>query len=475
MIKQNQKYLNRLQVVIDAVVIYLSFLLSYYIRFGNKITMEFIQIFAPPVSYWRNISQYQFLLVILVIVYLILYARFDLYKPKRYQNRSMEYTSLLKANTCGIVFFFVLIFFLKIEHIPRSLIIIFYIISMATTMGERAVIRFILRQTRKRGYNLKHVVIIGYSAAAEAYIDLIKANPHWGYFIHGIFDDNLGSGHKYQNIGCIGKIDDLEEFLEQNDIDEVAITLSLKEYNKLESIVDRCEKSGVHTKFIPDYYKFIPTNPVTEVLNGIPVINIRNVPLTNNVNRFFKRLIDIVGSLVCIAVFSPVMLVVAILVKRSSPGPIIFCQERIGLHGRPFKMYKFRSMGVQPPSKEKTAWTTSNDPRVTPVGRVIRRTSIDELPQLFNVLRGDMSLVGPRPERPHFVEKFREEIPRYMIKHQVRPGMTGWAQISGFRGDTSIEGRIEHDIFYIENWTMAFDIKILFLTIFKGFVNKNAY
>ena len=258
-------------------------------------------------------------------------------------------------------------------------------------------------------------------------------------------------------------------------MDEVAIALCLKEYYKLGDMVAICEKSGVHTKFVPDYYKFISTNPVTEDLNGLPVINIRNVPLTNTVNKCIKRLVDIIGSIVCIILFSPIMAVVAVLVKKSSPGPIIFCQERVGLHNKPFKMYKFRSMGVQSASKEQKAWTVHNDPRVTPVGRIIRKTSLDELPQLFNVLKGDMSLIGPRPERPLFVEKFKEEIPRYMIKHQVRPGMTGWAQVCGFRGDTSIEGRIEHDIFYIENWTLSFDIKILFLTVFKGFVNKNAY
>lgn len=169
------------------------------------------------------------------------------------------------------------------------------------------------------------------------------------------------------------------------------------------------------------------------------------------------------------------MLAAAVLIKLTSPGPVIYSQERVGLHNRPFKMYKFRSMEVQSPNQEKGQWTTAHDPRVTPVGRVIRKTSIDELPQLFNVLVGSMSLVGPRPERPFFVERFKEEIPRYMIKHQVRPGMTGWAQINGYRGDTSIEKRIEHDLYYIENWTVGLDFKILFLTVFKGFINKNAY
>ena len=204
--------------------------------------------------------------------------------------------------------------------------------------------------------------------------------------------------------------------------------------------------------------------------------NIRYVPLTNTFNKHREadRWISWV-PLCAIVLFSPVMLVTAIAVKASSPGPLIYKQERVGLHNRPFQMYKFRSMGVQNPKEEKKAWTVPGDPRVTPVGRIIRMTSIDELPQLFNVLKGDMSLVGPRPERPLFVEKFREEIPRYMIKHQVRPGMTGWAQINGYRGNTSIRRRIDYDLYYIENWSVGLDIKILFLTIFKGFINKNAY
>ena len=430
MIKENQKYLNRFHVVLDALVIYCSFCLSYYIRY---ICPLFKDIF-PRFGYWRQLWQYQGILLVLIPVYLILYAKFNLYKPKRFQNRTSEYANLIKANSIGMVFFFIYIIFMKIPHVSRSLQLMFYVLSMLLTIAERAAIRYALERTRRKGFNLKHVVVIGFSAAAEAYIDRIKSNPQWGYTIHGIFDDNLKADFSYRNTFCIGKLKDVEKFLQNTSMDEVAIALSLKEYYKLGDMVAICEKSGVHTKFVPDYYKFI-----------------------------------------CIILFSPIMAVVAVLVKKSSPGPIIFCQERVGLHNKPFKMYKFRSMGVQSASKEQKAWTVHNDPRVTPVGRIIRKTSLDELPQLFNVLKGDMSLIGPRPERPLFVEKFKEEIPRYMIKHQVRPGMTGWAQVCGFRGDTSIEGRIEHDIFYIENWTLSFDIKILFLTVFKGFVNKNAY
>ena len=208
---------------------------------------------------------------------------------------------------------------------------------------------------------------------------------------------------------------------------------------------------------------------------GLPVIHIRYVPLTDSFNAALKRVIDLFGAVVALILFSPIMLLTAIAIRLTSPGPIIFSQERIGRHNKPFKMYKFRSMELQPPEEEPQEWTVQSDPRITGVGRLIRRMSIDELPQLINVLRGDMSLVGPRPERPFFVEQFKEEIPRYMVKHQVRPGMTGWAQINGYRGDTSIRKRIEHDLYYIENWTVGFDFKILFLTFFKGFINRNAY
>ena len=279
----------------------------------------------------------------------------------------------------------------------------------------------------------------------------------------------------YKGIKVLGRIDNLMVILPENHLDEIAITLGLSEYHRLESIVALCEKSGVHTKFIPDYYNIIPTKPYTEDILGLPVINIRYVPLTNTFSAALKRLMDIIGSLAAIILSSPVMLVCAIIIKVSSPGPLIFRQERVGLHNRPFTMYKFRSMVVQEANKESKAWTVRDDPRVTPVGRFMRKTSIDELPQLFNVLKGEMSLVGPRPERPYYVEKFQEEIPRYMVKHQVRPGMTGWAQIHGYRGDTSIRRRIDYDLYYIENWTIGLDFKILVLTVFNGFVNKNAY
>lgn len=482
MIKQNQKYLNSIHVLFDAIILCLSFGLAYFIRFETIFDYSYSRPFFPVVlaneTFWQSLmlkSNYAKALIYLIPMYLLIYFSFQLYSPKRFRNRHFEFFNLIKANICGIIGFILIIYLTEPKYFSRYMIFFFFLLNIILDFIFRDIVRQILRKTRQVGKNQKHVIVIGFSVAAAAYIDRIRENPQWGYTLHGIFDDNVTPDFEYRGYGWIGTINDLPKYLASHNLDEVAITLNIKEYEKLEGLVKICEKSGVHTKFVPDYYNFISSKPYTEDLNGLPVINIRNVPLTNTFNKTVKRAIDIVGSIVAILLFSPVMIITAILVKKSSPGPIIFKQIRVGLGNREFPMYKFRSMGVQDPSKEKTGWTTSNDPRVTPVGKVIRKTSIDELPQLFNVLKGDMSLVGPRPERPQFVKKFQEEIPRYMIKHQVRPGMTGWAQINGFRGDTSIRGRIEHDLYYIENWTLSLDIKILFLTVFKGFINKNAY
>ena len=407
--------------------------------------------------------------------YLMIYGLSGLYKPRRGHSRIRVIGNLIEANLLGIFYFAFLIFIQKEHDISRWFYLIFGALNLTFGLALRYVISKVLRTIRKRGKNLKHVLLVGYSRAAEGFIDRIKQNPEWGYWIHGILDDNAVLDTDYKGIKVVGSILDLGQIIEENDYDEIVITLGLSEYEKLESIVNVCEKTGVHTKFVPDYNNMVSTVPYIEDLYGLPVINIRNVPLTNTINLFIKRTMDIVlGFIALILGFIP-MLVIAVIIKCTSKGPVIFSQVRVGKHGREFKMFKFRSMYLEDPEKEKDEWTTKGDKRVTPIGRFIRKTSLDELPQLFNVLGGSMSLVGPRPERPQFVEKFREEVPRYMVKHQVRPGMTGWAQIKGYRGDTSIKKRIEYDLYYIENWSVGLDIKILFLTIFKGFINKNAY
>ncbi len=469
MIKDNQKYFNRLHLLADAVIVALSYMFAWYIKFCT--------IFADtePGAGALDMGTYFSFLYFVVPEYIILYYFFNLYAPKRATRRKYEFVGIIKANTVGIVFFIVFLYFIKQQYFSRFMMGAFYVINITFTTIYRTLIRNLLLYFRKKGYNLKYMLLIGYSRAAEEYITRINANPQWGYVVRGILDDRIPSGTLYKGVKVVGRIENIKYILPENNLDEIAITLALKDYDHLEAIVDLCEKSGVHTKFIPDYNSLVPSHPYTEDLMGLPVINIRYVPLTNTLNWVGKRAIDLVGSLFGIVLLSPVMLLVAFVVKCSSQGPVIFKQERVGLHNKTFNMYKFRTMEMQKPSAEEQAWTVRDDPRVTKVGRFLRRTSIDELPQLFNILMGEMSLVGPRPERPQFVEKFKEEIPRYMIKHQVRPGLTGWAQINGYRGDTSIRRRIEYDLFYIENWTMSMDFKIMFLTIFKGFINKNAY
>lgn len=467
MIKDNQRLFNQLQVLVDAVVVALSYFLAVTIRFVGP--WADINIYHLPISTYLSVG------ISLIPICLYLYYKSDMYSSRRVSGRKKELLSIIWANTLGVLAFIIVLYFLHQLHISRAVLFIFWGVDIFLETFVRNVIRYLLRFFRKKGFNLKYVLLVGYSKSAEAYINRIRLNPQWGYVVRGILDNRVEAGTVFKGIKVLGRIDNLEVILPENKLDEIAITLSLDEYEELEKVVDLCEKSGVHTKFIPDYNSFIPSQAYMEDLQGLPVINIRHVPLSNTFNMLSKRIVDVIGAIVLIIFFSPVMLISAIAVKVTSPGPIIFKQERVGLHNKSFMMYKFRTMRMQTDVEENKGWTTKDDPRVTRVGRILRKTSMDELPQLFNILVGDMSIVGPRPERPQFVEKFKEEIPRYMIKHQVRPGLTGWAQVNGLRGDTSIDERVHYDIYYIENWTMTFDFKIMLMTAFIGLINENAY
>ncbi len=469
MIRDHQKYFNKLLVLLDAIVIAAAYWFSWFLWLSGYVKEN-----DPGIGI-LSVETYFAALAAIVPGYLILYNTFDLYSSKRTAKTVYEIFNIIKANTVGLLAVMVVLYAINIPDFSRGMVGVFYGINIVAESLMRKSVRYGLRRMRRKGYNVKHILLVGYSRAGEEYINKIKANPEWGYEVCGILDDHVPVGAVYKGVRVTGEIDALHTVLTDNQLDEIGITLSLSDYDRLEAIVKICEKSGVHTKFIPDYNSVIPSRPYLEDLDGLAVVNIRRVPLNNMANMLIKRLVDIAGAVVAIVLCSPFMLTAAIAVKMTSRGPLIFKQERVGLHNKPFQMYKFRSMEVQSDADEKKGWTVKNDPRVTKVGRILRSTSIDELPQLFNVLKGDMSMIGPRPERPLFVEKFREEIPRYMIKHQVRPGITGWAQVNGYRGDTSIKKRIEYDLYYIENWSMAFDIKILFLTFFRGFINKNAY
>ena len=467
MIKENQRVFNRLHVLLDAVIVAASYVLAWFLKFNVPFLIDEGAGVLPT-------STYMSALIFLVPAYIFLYSFFDMYAPKRASRRKYELIAILQANTAGLFLFIVALFILKQMDFSRQMILIFYILNMAFGILIRSLLRSTLQYFRRRRFNLKYVLLVGYSRAAEEYITRINQNPQWGYVVRAILDDRVPRGTLYKGVKVVGRIDNLPYILPENKLDEIAITLALADYGRLERIIYMCEKSGIHTKFIPDYNALVPGRPYTEDLMGLPVINIRYVPLTNTINWLVKRAVDIIGAVVGIIIFSPFMLIAAVTIRLSGRGPVIFKQERVGLHNKPFHMYKFRTMEMQK-GKSARAWTVRDDPRVTAVGKWLRRTSIDETPQFFNILIGEMSLVGPRPEQSMFVEQFREEIPRYMIKHQVRPGLTGWAQINGYRGDTSIRKRIEYDLDYIENWSLTFDLKIILMTVYKGLISKNAY
>ena len=429
----------------DAGIIGAAYFFSWYLRFKSGFFVQDVGV-LPAKTYFSA-------LFLIIPGYLLLYSIFQLYMPRRVKSYRKELMDIIRANGIGFMIFILVLYFIKQEHFSRQMLCIFFFINISLEFASRYLIRTILWKMRKQGLNQKHILMIGESQMAEQYMDRRRENPKWGYQVFAHLKDE----------------EKLERILEGNELDEVVIALRAEDYGKLERIVDVCEKAGVHTKMIPDFGNVISTRPYIEDVQGIPVIHVRRVPLNIMRNRAAKRAVDLIGATVAIILFSPVMLLTVLVVALTEEGSVIYRQERVGLHNQVFYMYKFRSMIMQDEEKEKAEWSTRNDPRITPVGKLIRRTSIDELPQLFNVLKGEMSLVGPRPERPQFVQKFRDEIPRYMVKHQVRPGMTGWAQINGYRGNTSIEKRIEYDLYYIENWTMVFDMKILILTIFKGF------
>ena len=464
MIKENQKYLNRSQIILDLSLIAISMAFSYWARFvllDGRVSLEQEEMLR--VVGWT------------ILVYAVSYYSKGLYKPKRKESLFKECIDVVQAHGLGIIFMMVGLYIFKFGEFSRGQLAIFFVVNLVLMLLERMAVRGVLRHFRRQGYNLRHCLVVGANQISDDFISRVEKNKHWGYRIEGILDNWIYQSKDYRGYPVLGHIDSLVDVLTTRYYDMVIIALTSEDAEELGYVLSQCEKAGVKSCIIPYYYQYVPTQPYIDDLDGLSIIDTRRVPLENWLKNAIKRAFDIAFASLAILITSPVMLLSVIMIKLTSPGPVIFHQERVGLNRQPFMMYKFRSMHVQTDEEEREQWTTKDDPRKTKWGAFMRKTSIDELPQFFNVLKGDMSVVGPRPERPFFVEKFKEEVPRYMIKHQVRPGITGWAQINGYRGDTSIEERIKHDLYYIENWTFAFDLRIIFLTVFKGFINKNAY
>ncbi|OSA94005.1 UNVERIFIED_ORG: undecaprenyl-phosphate glucose phosphotransferase [Clostridium botulinum] len=455
MIKENQNLLNKINAFSDILILFISMILAYFIRF---------YIFSSDADYIKLIKYIQFTLII-VPINLIMYNFLNLYHSFRTTAFKKEFSQILKANTLLTAILLSLLFIFKLVNLSRWVIVIFYFVNITLITSKRFILRRTLSKMRSKGMNLKHVIIIGAGEVANEYLKVIKDNKSFGYSYVGYVANSFGFEGKK-----LGNYNDLFTVLNKYNADEVVCALDIEDAKYLESIVSACEKSGTKISIIPFCYKYIPSKPYIDQLGNIPLINVRRIPLDNFGNAFMKRSIDILGSLGLIILTSPVMIFTALAINITSKGPIIFKQNRVGLNKKNFTMYKFRSMRVN--NEETTGWSTNNDSRKTRFGSFIRKFSIDELPQFFNVLKGDMSLVGPRPEIPHFVDEFKNEIPLYMVKHQVKPGITGLAQVNGFRGDTSIKKRIEYDIHYIENWDILLDISILFKTAFKGFKNN---
>lgn len=467
MIKENQKVLNIMLVLIDVLVICLSLVCSIWLRFKTTL--------FGPIGGHLGFSSYLLFLVLAVIpVYLLLYFAFGLYKPRRtYKNIFSEATQIIKVNILAFLILVSILFIINQPNYSRIMLFLLAIISTFFGIIERFIIRSVLKRMRVNHRNLKHILIVGDNELAFSFARKIRENSYLGFVVSGFLGRQEHVGDVIEGSKVLGSFKDFDEILEKNRYDRVVLAIPLKYYYKINELVESCEKVGIKAEIIPDYIRYFPAQPSIDMIEDIPIINIRYVPLDDDFNKFLKFLSDYVISIIAIIITSPIMILTAIAIKLTSPGPIIFKQERMGYNAKTFMMYKFRSMKVQDPSEEKSEWTTKDDPRKTKVGDFIRKTSIDELPQFFNVLKGDMSVVGPRPERPYFVDQFKQDIPKYMVKHQVKPGLTGWAQIHGCRGDTSIKKRIEYDIEYVENWHMGLDLAIMIKTALKK--NPNAY
>ncbi|MBR5873931.1 MAG: undecaprenyl-phosphate glucose phosphotransferase [Oscillospiraceae bacterium] len=457
MIKRNQKLINILNMLSDCILIFFSYYLALFFRFI---------VFDGKISLMLWKYPYSLAMAIYSIAIVFVYRICRMYGSYRFKAVGEENISISAINGFGIITLMATMYIFHMNNFSRGVLVLYWGISSIIIIAKRFAVRHILHHYRRLGYNQKHVIIVGNGHHAFQYVNDLKNNPQVGITVDGyvskVEKDGLGK--------CLGSYEELESILQENDIDELVVALEPHEIHFMKYVIGCADKEGVRLSLIPFFNDYFPSNVRIEKLGKSKLIDMRATPLDNILGATLKRVMDIVGSAAGLIILSPLLIVIAMGVKLSSPGPVLFKQDRIGLHKKPFKMLKFRSMRVN--DSETTGWSTNKDPRKTLFGSIIRKFSLDELRQLVNVFKGDMSLVGPRPEVPHYVRQFKEDVPLYLVRQQVRPGMTGWAQINGLRGDTSIEERVKYDIWYIENWSLWLDIKILWKTVFGGFLNS---
>ena len=467
MLKKHSKFFETLVLLFDLVTLSCSWILAYFLRF-----------YLPVVPVSKGIPPfftYLTLLLVMLPLWYIVFKAFGLYRPRRISSKFAEIMDIAKGTTIAILILVSLTFFVRKYEFSRLTFVYFGIICVIALCVERILFRELLRLIRKRGYNLRHALIVGTGSLGQDVTDRVHSHPELGIKIRGFLcEDNSQIGNELKGFKVLDTFENVRNVVMNQNIDMVLITLPLSAHERLKRILDDIGDEMVSIMLIPDLIELATLRGGIGEFEGMPIISLRDTPLYRW-NVVVKRVADIVLSITILLAVSPLMLVISLLVKATSIGPVFYRQERMGLDGRIFSMLKFRTMETQAEKETGPVWAAKGDSRKTIIGSFLRKTSMDELPQFFNVLKGDMSIVGPRPEREFFIQQFRSKIPKYMLRHKMKAGITGWAQISGWRGNTSLEKRIEYDLYYIENWSLGFDLEIMWLTIWRGLVNKHAY
>jgi Undecaprenyl-phosphate glucose phosphotransferase len=453
--------------VLDLAVTVVALVLAFLFRFHSGL--------LPTPKGIPDAREYLVAIPVFLLICMITYGRQRLYVARRVDRSSREITDIAKATVLAALIFAAGTFFYRSFEYSRAVLLIFCFFNIALLGITRFSIRFFLRMIRRRGWNLRHAIIVGSGKLAQSTAEHILKNPWTGIRIVGFLDDRESrQGWSHMGIPVIAAIDQLVPIVRDGKIDHVYIALPTHEYTKVDPMLDALSRETVDIKVIPDFPRLVALKPSISDLDGMPILTVRECPL-DGWNRAVKRAVDLLISILFLLILSPVILLLALLVKLGSRGPVFYVQERMGFDGKIFKIYKFRTMRVDAESATGATWAREGDPRRTPLGRFLRRTSLDEIPQFLNVLKGDMSIVGPRPERPVFIQTFRNTIPRYMMRHKIKAGITGWAQVNGWRGNTSLKKRIQYDIYYIENWSLWFDFRIMLQTFRILLTQKNAY
>jgi len=466
MLHRYSEVFRTMLLVADLTLVAASWIAAYYLRFYTG---------YPVPRGIPDFGQYLLVLPVILPVWFTLFRSRALYEPQRTGSPLREIGGVLGATAMGVVVLVAASFFVRGYYYSRLVIGIFSVISAASIIGFRWGLRSTLRGLRRRGYNLRYVVVVGAGDLAEEVIERIHGHPEAGLRVVGaLAGDAAQAGRRIKGVPILGEYGALKGVLSQRQIDQVVLALPRDEGHHLEKVLGSLDDEMVSVRMVPDLLHVMTLRSSVEDLDGLPTISLRDTPLVGW-TAVQKRAFDVAVALPILVVVSPLLAVVALAIRVTSGAPVLYRQQRVGFDGRVFEMLKFRTMTRDAEADSGPVWTAQRDPRRTRLGSVLRATSIDELPQLWNVVRGDMSLVGPRPERPVFIERFRREVPGYMLRHKVRAGLTGWAQVHGWRGDTSLHERIEHDIYYIQNWSLGLDIRILLLTLWKGFVHRNAY